>query len=1121
MPLISDDGFAGFRSPLSRRPQPEEEAPGFLTTAGAAFRQENPITSLWRYMRDRAGFEDDPRFELSQLLPEIKGTVFESRYLDRFVGIGSRAEAQAVMRQIEQEEKDREILAASGAAGFVTAIGAGLIDPTILIPGTLFVKGGRAGWTATRLAAGAGIAGATAVGIQEGVLYSTQELRTPGEVAINVGAGTILSGLLGAGIGAWISRGDREVAERALAFDREAWARDLRGEGAAPGGAAVADTRTLQLQGFGLDRIPVVGSLITRISPTLRIFSGPFVTARRAMADLAETALRFTQNREGIPTTQGPTLDRMARLWVQRSRVAAGEEIDRLFSQYRFGRVDAGFARTQADKALATAQRVVGADAGKMTNLEFREAVGVAMRNADTHEIPEVAQAAQWVRENVFDPWKERAIKIGLLPEDVDVDTAASYFTRVYNRQAIVARRPEFQGRIADWLEAEQARKAGAQERIAAIVDDLEAQITKLADEKADLEDLIAAQVKADRLRARLEEEIVGWRGKSTADAMSAIRARTKAATEAGKDPEEAVGRSADKAVLAAARKIMGSDRNLTRAELDGRASEIVDRILGSPDGRLPYDAPSGGPKIGFTGEGSAPRGPLAARVFHIPDELIADFLDSDVENVMQTYLRTMVPDVLLAERFGDVDMTDAFKKIREEHARLSAAATSEKARVRLQRRYEATVRDLAAARDRIRNVYAFRPDMRNTARATMAVKLWQVLSDLGGVILTSLPDSAGPIFVNGFTRVLRSAYIPFFRSVKRIAGKESGYAEAKRQYRAMGIVIETRLAARTNDAYELVDAYRPGSRFERGLHALTEKSMLITGLAPWTDFGKTIAATTSGNEIFRAARLAASGKLTAKLRERLAASGIDEEMAKRIWAQFENGGETVDGVHLPNTADWTDRAARDAFEGAVAREADIAIITPGQEKPLWLSRPVASVLGQFKTFAAAATERLLIGGLQRHDAETLSGLIAGITAGMLSYVAYRVATGQEISEDPAVWVKEGISRSGILGWFEEGNAFLSKITAGQMDIYRPLTQAPSTRYAARSAIGQLLGPTFGKVENLLSASGAAWSGTWTAADTRNMRRMLAFQNLFYIRQLLDQVEAGINAGLGVPERRR
>jgi hypothetical protein len=205
-------------------------------------------------------------------------------------------------------------------------------------------------------------------------------------------------------------------------------------------------------------------------------------------------------------------------------------------------------------------------------------------------------------------------------------------------------------------------------------------------------------------------------------------------------------------------------------------------------------------------------------------------------------------------------------------------------------------------------------------------------------------------------------------------------------------------------------------------------------------------------------------------------------------------------------------------FEGAVARDADIAVVTPGQEKPLWMSQPMLSVLGQFKSFTAAATERILISNLQRRDAQVLQGMIFSMGLGMLSYKINSLTGGQPASDKPQDWIKESISRGNLLGWFEEGNALASKATRGGVDIYRMIgADKPLSRYASRSAMDQILGPTAGKIGGILSTvSAASKPSEWNEADSKALRRLVAGQNIFYVRRLFDQVEAAGNHAFGI-----
>jgi hypothetical protein len=1210
---VAPDASFGLRTEQGGPPaRAEQPADGGEAVFGAAFRQTNSVVSALQYMRNSGSYAPQPGYNP---VTDIKAWGDPKYFLDHgtsFVGSQSPAETLSIKSQVDQEETDRRTLAAGGTIGFVAQMGAGLLDPTLLLPGGVGVDAARGGLSFSKAAVTMGKAGLMGTVGQEALLHATQDTRTLTESAVNVASGTVLSALLGAGAMALLGPAERTALETALHADRTAINEhagnpstgeavpvanaEPTGTGfAVAAGAAASDTRKIELVDFGLNKIPGVGRLVEKTSPMQRVFGADSVTARRTGADLAETSLLTKENLEGGVTTAGPAVDREARLMIHQGQVAVGDELSKLFSEYRFG------DQVTAPRAQGFVRDMLGQNPeGKMSYDQFKEQVSDAMRNGDTHQIEQVQSAAQTIRQKIFEPWKERAIKAGLLPEDVDVKTADSYLSRLYNKQAIAAKRPEFVDRVTDWLAGDQQAKADAQAKIGAYqgaleshrgnIDKLQAKIAKLETDA----DVIAARQEettrinkaanqratklrtnadqdtlplqnarggavfetlarnrgnllADRasaklaeidalhqklaaetashnsMRAKIEEQIATWEGKSTTEAKAALKARAEA--EKARDQAKAEGTykgkderlsAADRAVDKAVNRILGSDRTLSRDELRSRAHEITDRIIGSPDGRLPYDL---GMEHGTAhgGSGEPPRGALAAREFNIPDATIKDFLENDIEHIVATHLRTIAPDVLLTEKFGDVRMTEAFRKINDEYAALTDAAKSEKQRTRLEAERQGVIDDLAAIRDRIRGTYAISSEapMRNAARALNVIKNYNVLTSMGSAALSSLPDMAGTVMRHGLVNTFNDAWVPFFKMLTR---QDDLWKEARTQYRAMGIAVESTLASRHHALTDTLDTYHPQSRVERTMQWATGKFQFVNMLAPWTDFAKVNASLVSGSEILRATKAAAEGSASARQLRTLGESGIEPHMASRIAKAFEDGGEIRDGVHLPNTADWADKEARRVFEGAVARDADIAVVTPGQEKPLWMSHPLLSVLGQFKSFTAAATERVLISNLQRRDAQVLQGMLFSMGLGMLSYKLNSLTGGQPTSDKPQDWIKESISRGNLLGWFEEGNALASKVTRGGVDVYRLIgADKPLSRYASRSAMDQILGPTAGKIGGILSVGSAASKPSeWNEADSKALRRLVAGQNTFYLRRLFDQVEASGNGAFGV-----
>jgi hypothetical protein len=1055
----------GLRSDIAKPPA----LPPTGDVAAAAFRQDNTVVSAFNALYNSGQFEPDPTHNP---LNTIRNTPYEANHLDSFIGSRSLGETQSIMRRIDQEEADKRLLESNGVGGVLLQMVAGALDPTMALPGGMALKAGKEGYMLGR--ASLATAGAFAVqsAAQEAGLHASQETRTLGESAFNIGSATILGAMIGPMAAKFLTPAEHAAAVASI--DRERVAMDAHAAGpqpspperpptaappllpegapgastAAPGlsaamGAAATDTRKLELVSSGLDKIPGVGGLVERLDPMSRLFGSESVAARRTAADLAETPLLMKENLQGIPTTAGPALDRIARLDINQTRVAVSDELDRLFAEYRFGSGDTSMPRLRAQF-----ERFSGANADKMTFADFKGEISKALQEGDQHSIPQVQQAAQFVRGRVFDPWKNRAIEAGLFPKDMAAPKGAeSYLQRVYNKQVIAAKRPEFVDRVTGWLSGEQATKASAKDRIAGFSRELEAARAELERAKSP-EAAVTAKAGHDTLMAKIEKEVAAWEGNSVREAKAAIKAREKYAADTAREPGAARLGSADSAINSAVKRIIESDRGLSEQELRSQAQEITDRILSSPDGRLPYDIADGGPRMGHGG-GESPRGPLAARKFAIPDALIRDYLENDIEHIVNTHLRTMVPDVLLTERFGDVRMTEAFRKINDEYAGLIDGAKSEKARTKLEKERQGVIRDIAAIRDRTRHLYGIPPEgpLRQAARVTGAVKNFNVVTSMGMATLSSLPDMAGAVFRHGLGAAFNDAWSPW------ISGLMGGaaYKEAKSQFRAMGIGVETILAQRSHALNDVMDAYRPQSRVERSLQWGADKFQLLNLLAPWTDWAKTTASLISSSELLRATRAAVEGKATKRQLRSLGESGIDGAMAERIHRAFEQGGEVRDGVHLPNTGDWTDLAARRAFEGAVAREADIAVVTPGAEKPLWMSQPILSVFGQFKSFTASATQRILIANLQRRDAQVMQGLLFSMGLGMLSYKINSLTGGAPASERPQDWVKEAVSRGNLLGWLEEGNSIASKVTRGGVDIYLAVRGPVGKGHAARA----------------------------------------------------------------------
>ena len=157
--VTPEAGF-GLRAEQGVAPtRPPETTDGGEALWGAAFRQSNSVVSALQYMRNSGRYAPVPDYNP---VNEIKGWGDDKYFLTHgqaFVGSQSPAETLAIKSQIDQEETDRKTLSSGGVIGFVAQMGAGLLDPTLLLPSGVGVDAVRGGLSFQKAAVELGKAG--------------------------------------------------------------------------------------------------------------------------------------------------------------------------------------------------------------------------------------------------------------------------------------------------------------------------------------------------------------------------------------------------------------------------------------------------------------------------------------------------------------------------------------------------------------------------------------------------------------------------------------------------------------------------------------------------------------------------------------------------------------------------------------------------------------------------------------------------------------------------------------------------------------------------------------------------------------------------------------------------
>ena len=1093
MPIVPEDNltYVGLRSERTTVAPPDDyEYNFFEEVVPAAFRLENTIGSFLSDETVGLGGVENPDFDPFSYLRPV-----DEQYSNRFAFADTPEEVSKLQAQIDRETRDKDILRSSGGVGTVAAMAAGVLDPINFIPvGGAAYKTYRTGGSILRNAGTTARAGLLASTASEALLQNNQMTRTYGESAANIAASTLFSGILGGGVATvrrMINGSGRSVddviaqinddltvgsgsvgAARVKDLDPEsiskieADVRQMVKDGKiddAEEGIEVAKRISSELLGReGMQKNWAVNGALKFVEnqdPTLRILQSPSRVSRELGQEMFETPLVLGKNEVGEAT---PVSVQALVRGYDAGKYRALSGMDNDFVQYV-----KGHSKKFGDIARYESGRLLHINTGKLSYRQFREAVGKAARREDDASslsgipedaIPHINSAAKRFRSEVYDPATQKAIAVGLLPEGVDPKTAASYLNRVYDLDKLA--QPEVRTRFIDVTSEWLARKA----------EEARVRTTKFEDEVAVLKKQIQEKNNEAPLLLEKREQL--------------------------------------------------HDRDLKEIEMQPEefrslAAEILQRIKGTPAGRLPYDVSMDRIDGGGRAAG-AKAGPLQKRVFMIEDELIEEFLVNDIEQVAKRFVRAIAPDIELTKKFGDIEMTSKIKEIQDDYMRLMERPDADG--VKLEKRMNADIRDVVALRDTLRNVYGMPENpMDWKVRTGRAFRQLNYIRLLGGMTVSAIPDMARPVMVHGFSRVFGDAIVPLVKNF-------SAMGKLTQQMRDMGLASDMIMNSRIQQLADVTDDFSRHTMIERGLGAASDTMGMVSVMAPWNTGFKQMTAVVSMNRMIRGIDAEIAGTISEGERTYLRQNYIGKEEGLAIRKMLDKNGDVEDGVQMPNALKWKDRNAYDVFQAALNRDVDRTIVTPGLDKPLMATgSEVGHHVFQFKSFAIAATQRIMLSGLQQKDMAALNGMLFAVSLGMASaaFKMWDSGRGKELKDwTIEKWIAEGIDRSGVTGWLFEANNMIEKATRGNVGVSALTGGKQMSRYASRNLSRALLGPTAGTLDLMASVTGSVSSGIfgdddWKASDTHAARKLFPYQNLLLVRQTFDSAEEGINSSIG------
>jgi len=396
----------------------------------------------------------------------------------------------------------------------------------------------------------------------------------------------------------------------------------------------------------------------------------------------------------------------------------------------------------------------------------------------------------------------------------------------------------------------------------------------------------------------------------------------------------------------------------------------------------------------------------------------------------------------------------------------------------------------------------------------------------MGGVTLSSMPDIAMAISTAGLRNYM-GAWGEFLKGNLTSEGmNKDGLSYLL--FAAETVLGEHR-AQKTNMLDEDID--QSFSWGERAIHNAAAKFGKISGIQHWNGTMKAISASAIQSRMMEIGYKIESGKASDLEKEMLRQFGVSPNAAARaayIHKRVGETGRTMTGkdFHLTRIDRW-DGAVGDLSADEVARSRNLwrmsvvqavnrTIVTPGVgDLPLMVTAtPWGKMLFQFKGFTMAATQQVLISGVQRGvhygDMSQLVLLLSLTSVGSMVYALKELMAGRD-PFDREDWLMklavEGVDRGGALGALSEVNAIAEKVAGYGLS---SLTETgPLTRYMKRNKLDAVLGPSYGLFGDLLEAGGVApqWltgQGEISKGQATAIRRLLPWQNLLQTRFLLD-----------------
>lgn len=1124
--------------------------PSIGDTVGAYFRQHNFVGSWLADKTRGVGIQYDGSFDSDTELAKYPDLL---PYKDKLETARNKEQFTAMAEQMRMENRDKDTIEKS--EGFISnalGITASAVDPTLLIPGTVVVKGAKGVGTVAKTIA-ASTAASAATGFVSGKATETTQLLADPDMAKEYAAfGAIGGFLFGGAVGTKVaSVMSREAKHKYISDLYDSYAPRTSGDAGAarvhvPGGEdgslLAGDKARAVIEG----RAKLPGFT----SSNMKLATSESAVVRDAANAIGNNAFIRERNQAGIASAQSVELGAQHLTQTLEGEVLKAYNTSWKEFKNNYSKMDFS---AMADELKLIGRNLTATDLSKMKpdRQTFDELWVIAGRNGRTSALPEIAQGVS-VLGSTFDKLGKAANESGLFEklhqqagrkaekhvlENSALAKAVKDAGNSHQESVVIKKAAQYL-RWKDQLyalktegKANSPRAIRLQRSIDNIGKELENNSGVIANIEKQFSDELNARgagAKFDiNIRNEISRELID-RHRDSATNRKQVKKQRMA------DLKDAAQRAYDDAYAEStllnpttAKSYVPRMFDVDKIVADqGRFKDIVSNFYINHRGVDPEEAIYQAQQI-YNGlqvrnESMAKMAKSAeeaktlnfssmnARTLDIPDNVISEFLVNDPIYLAKKYIADMTKAiefnrVFNGRSFGEVldDVIQDFNRmiLEVKHSPTLTEEAKKKEMARLEQVKAADKAELTALYNRVIGSGGEAEDWFRVPSRLM--KSWANVTSLGGIVFSSIPDLGRLISIEGFGRPVRAFAAMFDSSFRKLSKEEAEH---------FGYGFEVVLASRSNALADVgtgVSRLRPNTG-EKVLDAINRNFHTFTGFNAWNSWMKRFAGVIHADKFTKA--ILDYDNMAPDMIAHLAASGIDRDMAVRIAEQTQKHGIEAKTFKFANTVLWDDQIARDTFERAVMKQVNHTIMTPDMGSvPTWMKSNLGSLIGQFQSFAYATEEQMIAAGIQRGSANEMKGVISMMALG---YAAARARDGwyDKDPKDIDYYIGKGVMNSGVFGLPGMLNEKAGALGMGIDDLF---DGEQEKRTNGMKVASTLLGPAPSKLLEAGASLINIAEGVSNKQDMWNAVKAIPGQNIPYVKKLSDMYKSDVEDFFG------